>query len=248
MKYYLHDTSAFDDEKVTELFINFGYEGVGLFYVVLEKLAKQEKPVKTEVLKKQLRVGKRLEKCWFFMEQIGIISSNNGETFNKQLLNFSEKYQIKKEKTRKKVSEWREKQDIAETVTSYNDECNQRKLKKSKVNGIELNNKDLIESEYGNQFEIFRKNYPGTKRGLDTEFKTFQKHKDWKQILPALDERLSRQIEVRAINKQNGVFVPEWKNLQTYLNQRAWEEELQIADKPIQNGQPKQHDNIPILK
>lgn len=147
MKYYLHDTSAFDDEKVTELFINFGYEGVGLFYVVLEKLAKQEKPVKTEVLKKQLRIGKKLEKCWKFMEEIGIISSNNGETFNKQLLNFSEKYQIKKEKTRKKVSEWREKQEIAETVTSYKDECNPPKVKKSKVNEIDNKLKKFIKPE-----------------------------------------------------------------------------------------------------
>jgi len=89
MKYYLHDTSAFDDEKVSELFIKFGYEGVGLFYVLLEKLGKQEKPIKTHVLKKQLSIGKRLEKCWSFMEEIGLISSNNGETFNKQLLNFS---------------------------------------------------------------------------------------------------------------------------------------------------------------
>jgi len=93
------------------------------------------------------------------------------------------------------------------------------------------------ENEYEIEFEIFRKNYPGTKRGLDTEFKTFQKHKDWKQVLPELDERLSRQIEVRAINKQNGVFVPEWKNLQTYLNQRAWEEEMMIIEPTSrQNG------------
>ncbi len=102
MKYFLHDTSAFDDEKITELFIKFGYEGIGLFYTALEKIARQEKPVKTEVLKTQLRVGKRLEKCWLFMEEIGILSSNNGETFNEQLLKFSGKYQINKEKHVKK--------------------------------------------------------------------------------------------------------------------------------------------------
>ena len=139
MKYYLHDTSAMDDEKVTELYMKFGYEGVGLFYVILEKLGKQEKPMKTEVLKAQLKVGKRLEKCWTFMEQIGIISSNNGETFNKQLLNFSEKYQIKKEKTREKVSQWRKKQDDAESVTGYVPISNPRKVKKSKVK----ENKDI---------------------------------------------------------------------------------------------------------
>ena len=63
MKYFLHDSNAFNDEKITELYINFGYEGLGLFYTILEKLAGQEKPVKTLVLKKQLNVGKKLEKC-----------------------------------------------------------------------------------------------------------------------------------------------------------------------------------------
>lgn len=134
MKYYLHDTSAFDDEKVTELYMQFGFEGVGIFYVILEKLAKQEKPVKTSVLKAQLRIGKRLEKCWNFMEEIGLIYSNNGETFNKQLLNFSENYQIKKEKTRKRVSEWRKNQEYTENVTCYVPVCNAPKVKESKVN------------------------------------------------------------------------------------------------------------------
>jgi len=133
MKYFLHDTNSFDDEKVTELYLKFGYEGLGLFYTILEKLGKQEKPVKTDVLKAQLRVGKRLEKCWKFMEEIGIISSNNGETFNKQLLNFSETYQIKKETTRKKVSEWRKKQTDSENVTSYVPVSNLPKVKESKV-------------------------------------------------------------------------------------------------------------------
>lgn len=134
MKYFLHDTSAFEDEKISELFIHFGYEGIGLFFTTLEKLAKQEKPVKTEVLKHQLNIGKRLEKCWKFMEEIGLISSSNGETFNEQLLNFSEKYKIKKEKNAKKISEWREKQTDTKNVTSYEPVCNQPKVKESKVN------------------------------------------------------------------------------------------------------------------
>ena len=133
MKYFLHDTSSFDDEKVTMLYMKFGYEGLGLFYTALEKMAKLEKPVKTTVLKAQLRIGKRLEKCWTFMEEIGIIQSKNGETFNKELLNFSEKYQIKKEKTRKRVSEWRDRQDDEKDVTGYECVSNARKVKESKV-------------------------------------------------------------------------------------------------------------------
>ena len=133
MKYFLHDSNSFSDEKITELYLNFGYEGLGLFYTLLEKLSLQEKPVKTIVLKSQLNVGKKLEKCWNFMESLELISSNNGETFNKQLINFSGKYAIKKEKNAKRISEWREKQDITKNVTCYEHVRNNPKVNKSKV-------------------------------------------------------------------------------------------------------------------
>ena len=133
MKYFLHDTGAFDDEKITELYLKFGYEGLGLFYTALEKIARQEKPIKTQILKSQLKVGKHLQKCWSFMEEIGILSSTNGETFNEQLMNFSEKYKIKKEKTRKKVEEWRKGQEITKNVTNYVPKCNHDKVKESKI-------------------------------------------------------------------------------------------------------------------
>lgn len=136
MKYYLHDSSSFNDEKITELYLEFGYEGLGLFYTILEKLALQEKPIKTIVLKHQLNVGKKLEKCWRFMEEIDLISSNNGETFNKQLLNFSQKYQVSKEKNAKRISEWRENQAVKENVTRLENVKNANKVKESKVNEI----------------------------------------------------------------------------------------------------------------
>ena len=134
MRYYLHDTAAFQDEKITELFIAHGYEGLGLFYTILEKLAAQEKPIKTVVLKKQLMIGKKLEKVWSFLEEIELISSTNGETFNENLLKFSENYQIKKEKTKERVAKWRDNQKVKENVTRYNDVSNspKDKVKESK--------------------------------------------------------------------------------------------------------------------
>ena len=147
MKYFLHDTSSFDDEKITELYLKFGYEGLGLFYTFLEKIARQEKPIKTEVLKSQLHIGKRLEKCWSFMEEIGLISSSNGDTFNERLLNFSETYEIKKEKTRERVSKWREKQRLMENVTSYVPVSNASKVKLSKVNKEKEKEKEIFDSK-----------------------------------------------------------------------------------------------------
>jgi hypothetical protein len=151
MKYYLHDTSSFDDEKITELYLKFGYDGLGLFYTLLEKIARQEKPIKTEVLKSQLHVGKKLEKCWRFMEEIELISSSNGDAFNERLLNFSETYEIKKEKTKKRVAEWRDRQRFINGVTSYEGVSNASKVKLSKVNKEE--EKEISISEIQKQKE-----------------------------------------------------------------------------------------------
>ena len=133
MKYYLHDSNSFHDEKIYRLYMEYGYEGLGLFYTFLEKIAQQEKPVNEDVIKKQLNIRKRLQKVWDFMKEIELISIKNGEVFNENLLNFAESYQIKKEKTRKKVSEWRDKQKDSEIVTDYVPVSNPSKVKLSKV-------------------------------------------------------------------------------------------------------------------
>jgi uncharacterized protein YlaN (UPF0358 family) len=170
MKYFLHDTNAFSDEKITMLYMQFGFEAVGLFYVILEKLALQEKPVRENVLKTQLNIKKRLQKQLDFMYEIDILSVKNGEVFNENLANYSEKYKIKKEKTRKRVSEWRDKQKDTESVTRYNDVRNSGKVKESKVK--ESNYKttllsDLKKSDVPNReyfeitiafWELFKKN------------------------------------------------------------------------------------------
>lgn len=75
-------------------------------------------------------------------------------------------------------------------------------------------------------FEEFRKVYLGTKRGLDIEFANFcKKHKDWREVLPYLKVNYERQIEAK--KSQRGSIDPRYeKHLQTYINQRCWEEEI----------------------
>jgi len=77
------------------------------------------------------------------MENIELIHSNNGETFNKQLMNFSEKYKIKKETNAKRVSEWRKNQEDIKNVTHYESVRNNCKVKESKVK----ENKEVISIE-----------------------------------------------------------------------------------------------------
>jgi hypothetical protein len=99
---------------------------------------------------------------------------------------------------------------------------------------IENENKDvIIIKEIECQFENFRKLYPARKRGFETEYKTLQKHKDYKDIISLLLPALNNQIEERRKLKEFNRFVPEWKNLQTWINQRCWEEEITTEDKIV---------------
>jgi hypothetical protein len=92
--------------------------------------------------------------------------------------------------------------------------------------------------ELENCFEIFRQNYPGTKRGFNIEIENLKKkHKDWITIIPILSDSLNYQKSAREIKHRSGGFVPEWKNLQTWINQRCWEEEIEINN--ISNGTKK---------
>ena len=85
-------------------------------------------------------------------------------------------------------------------------------------------------------FEEFRKIYLGTKRGLDIEFANFcKKHKDWREVLPYLKVNYERQIEAK--KSQRGSIDPRYeKHLQTYINQRCWEEEISYGSNTTTNN------------
>ncbi len=101
------------------------------------------------------------------------------------------------------------------------------------VNDNEEENENEILSNEKSEFEKVRKLYPGTKRGLDTEFKNLQNHKDWKSALPILLGSLDYQIHQK--NLSTG-FTPGWPHFQTWINQRRWEEEIFINQCNIGNN------------
>lgn len=84
--------------------------------------------------------------------------------------------------------------------------------------------------EEKNMFEEFRKKYPGNKRGLKTELDLLvKKHKDWRDIIPVLNKAIDVENRKRKEVKDSDSFYPNPKNLQTYINNRAWEA---FADEP----------------
>ena len=86
MKYFLHDTNAFSDEKITLLYMKFGFEAIGLFFTILERIALQEKPIIESVLKSQLGIKKKLQKQLDFMYEIDLFSKKGDDVFNENIL------------------------------------------------------------------------------------------------------------------------------------------------------------------
>ncbi len=91
------------------------------------------------------------------------------------------------------------------------------------------NNKGVEKKSVPDEFIRVRDFYPGTKRDSETEFKNFQKkHADWKEVLPTLYASIENQIKSRAVKKSQDekAFIPEWKHMGTWINNRCWTEEV----------------------
>ena len=97
----------------------------------------------------------------------------------------------------------------------------------AKPKHLAIANEDEIEDVSLNKekFEIFRLAYKGTKRGLDTEFENFIKKNNSEiinMLLPALEKEIAHKQKLIEAKQ----FCPEWKNLQTWINQKCWEQEF----------------------
>ncbi|MEI7526392.1 MAG: hypothetical protein WCJ95_18740 [Mariniphaga sp.] len=90
----------------------------------------------------------------------------------------------------------------------------------------EVKEKEEEKNKINVVFELFRQEYPGTKRGLNTELEHFLKKNDPETVhllLPALE----KEKQHRSTSK----FVPNWKNLSTWIHQKCWEQEF-TEEKP----------------
>lgn len=86
-----------------------------------------------------------------------------------------------------------------------------------------------MRTKYTPAFDEARKLFPGSKKGLKTEFSNFvyrSKHPiagkppfNYVEVLPLLKPAIERQIVWRRADGQY------WKNFQTWINQLCWEEE-----------------------
>ena len=113
---------------------------------------------------------------------------------------------------------------VIHQLEKYNLKIN--KPLRSPLQGAKDKDKDKDKDMNKDIFDLARKFYPGTKRGLDTEFKNFIKHSDWKICMPLLYPAIEKQKKFRNKLFSESKFIPEWKHFKTWINQRCWEDEL----------------------
>ena len=108
-------------------------------------------------------------------------------------------------------------------------------------------------TELEEQFEVVRKLYPGTKRGLGNEYANFIKKGKKpiagfakytaKQIVPLLKDAINYQINYRKWAVGKDIWIPQWKNFQTWVNNQCWEEEHPDFDDVLLDSEHEEETN-----
>ena len=99
-------------------------------------------------------------------------------------------------------------------------------------------------------WEAFRKIYPGkTAKTPDWNNFVSRQTKPKKdvgspyaahEVVPLLIPAVEYQIKARAWEAVNNIFVPSWKNLQTWITNFCWEEEHPEYDKAMETAEPEE--------
>jgi hypothetical protein len=223
--WFSHDSNAKDDTKIMLLIDQLGLEGYGIYWILVETL--REQPGYRYPLRLLPILAKRFitsaEKMIAVVQNYALFVVENDEFFfsdslNRRMLHLEQKREQNRLAANKRWEKVKTKD--ASALQLHSKGSSDAMLNKGK-----LNKEEKINKEY-DAFESFRQNYPGSKRGGQTEFDCFKKkHKDWQTVLPFLQPAIKKQIAIWERKTTLGQFAPSWKNLSTWINNRCWEEE-----------------------
>jgi hypothetical protein len=224
--YFPHDSNARHDPKMSEMIADFGMEGYGIFWVIIEVL-REQKGYKLELkrinaIAMQSHTGKEkiqqfIEKC---INQYDLFKCDKDSFWSESLLKRMIIYDEKSEKARRSARIRWDKDDA--NAKQSHSECNASKVKYSKVNKSKVKES---KEEYTVDFEQFWKLYErkGNKR------KSFN---CWKRLTK------TDRIDIMSVVEMYVKSTPDLqyrKDAQTYLNptNRHWEDEIRISEQSV---------------
>ena len=237
--YFSHDSNARNSDKLIPLRMRWGAEGYGIYFMILERLREEPGYMSVKdynMIAFDLRVDTGKVKS--IVEDFGLfVFTEDGKYFYSE--SFKRRMTQKDEKS-KKLSEagkignmkrWSKNNASTATQSPPDRICDknlsQEKKSKEKKEYTPYN-PPKGNCKFEIEFEKFRKLYPGVKRGLSTEFGNLKtKHKDWESVIPMLSNAIINEINFHKRKSENGEFVPQYKHLSTWINNRCWEQEFE---------------------
>lgn len=182
------------------------------------------------------------------VNEYSLLSGNGTHYWSERVLrNFNKRAEISNKKKEAINKRWQKNNEILNTDEINMNENNinnseiviqnDTNLIQNDTNVIHNDTKEIKEKEIKEKerekekinkkekFENFRKIYPGTKKSLETEYTNFlKKTRNSDEIVELLQPAIENQMKIREEKRENGQWVQEWKHLQTWINQRCWEE------------------------
>jgi hypothetical protein len=231
--YFTHDYNARNDLKICVLREDFGMEGVGVYWCIVEMLYEEGGYISlddVDDIAKTLRTNTTVVR--------GVIDSklfqqNETHFYSNAVLNRLKKREERSEKARKSVlaryktstNEYDRIQSNTIKEKKRKENNNKEKYKKEKeiescipTDGID---KGSIDNIYAH-FSLFWEKYPRKVAKAAAE-KSFAKLKPDKKLLNLILEKLELYKKSDAWQKDGGQFIP---YPATWLNGRRWEDEI----------------------
>lgn len=251
-----HEYNARNNPKLQNVLSALGLEGIGLYWCLIEQLYEQGGKIPINQCN-CIAFGLHLDcNCIErIINDFGLFETDGQYFWSNRVLDAINQ-QVSLSEKRKSASQKRwQKGTVDANAMQLDCNCIQEKesnKEKEDIYNINNNNNHLLTNninkekketkkkkvfnEFEQQFEDFRKYYPGIKRGFQIEFDNFKKkHPDWKEILPLLIPAVDRLIAYREQCRARGQFVAEYPHLQTWLNQSRWEIEYPEVTEQQQN-------------
>lgn len=227
-EYFSHDSGMRNNRKVKALRAKHGINGYAVFCMTLEMLTDADNfivpvdEVEMELIAADFGfTAVELRDIWDTAKNLRLIHFENDQlscpALNDRLQPVLDERTRQREKALKRwknTTELKPVDNSTEVLPGENHAPGmQSKVKK-------------IKEEISYVFEKFRSEYPGTKRGLETELDNFLKKNNSDTVdllLPALQKEINHKENLKEKNQ----FCPGWKNLSTWINQRCWEQEFE---------------------
>lgn len=208
----------------------------------LEKLKEQEKlKAEREKQKEQEKEQKRALKIQQEKEKEELRRKRELEKQQKKIFvppTIEEIQAYMKELQVEEKDRFKENFDPVKCAQEFYDKYSKRNwiLNKNPIPNIKLQCKQFASREFVQdkmmaEFDEARRLYPGMKNGLFSEFENFKKQHDWQESVFKLKVGIEKEKTWRLqLHKGNARFIPQWKNFQTWINKRCWEQEF-MTDK-----------------